>query len=659
MRKFSLAAPLALLLASGAVAQPARTPAPAAPVPVAVFARFPDMSEPDISADGKLIAAKFRVGDEKALGIIDLARPGSKPTFVAKDGDFMGYGQRRVLNWDWFDGENLIIRLAEYTDFEGEKFDVTRLINYNVRTGKRTLVGWEKSFLSADRILWRSREGRPRILLSRFRVGEGTRTADTGRLFQPEVIEVDLETGEQKVVQRRMAEIDGWAADGNGVVRMGFGGDPDKGKRTVLYRPDASRNFDTIINEKIEKYGTGSAVPQIFLANGATAIATSRRDGFTEVYELDLKTMALGKKLHSVKGYDVDGISSNFADDRLESVSWTDTRPRRKYFDGRLAEIQKMLDQTFGAGNARIVSTDQPRENIVVMNGAADQRGSYYLYQTASGDMSLISHANPALKDMTFNPVSTIRYKARDGQNIEAVLTLPRLKPAKALPLVVMPHGGPWARDYADFDRWAQPLAELGYAVIQPNYRGSSGYGKAWEAAADGNWGTAMQDDLLDAIGHLAGKGIADAGRVCIMGWSYGGYAASRAAQRDGKHYRCAISGAGVHDLPDMVAYDKNYLGQFGAKYIGAAGRLPEISPARHAGDFSVPILIVHGKEDKRVPASQSRGLVKALKAAGKKEGRDFVYLEQPKNTHHFPFEADEVQFLEAVRDFLAKHNPA
>ncbi len=318
-----------------------------------------------------------------------------------------------------------------------------------------------------------------------------------------------------------------------------------------------------------------------------------------------------------------------------------------------------MLDKTFGKGNARIASTDRSRENIVVASGASDQRGSYYLYQTVSGNLALLGHANPTLKDMRFNPVSTIRYAARDGKQIEAVLTLPRLKSAKALPLIVMPHGGPWARDAEDFDRWAQPLAEQGYAVIQPNFRGSAGYGKAWESAADGSWGTAMQDDLLDAITALGARGIADPKRVCIMGWSYGGYAASRAAQRDGEHYRCAISGAGVHDLPDMVTYDRGYLGEFGAKYIGAAGRLPEISPARHAKQFSIPILIVHGKVDQRVPVRQSRNLVKALKSAGKVEGRDFVYLEQPKNTHNFPFEADEVDFLQAVRDFLAKHNPA
>ena len=655
MGKFSGSAMVAaLLFSAAAIAQPARVPAPAKPIPVAVFAQFPAMSGADISADGKLIAAKFRNQGEKVLGILDLTRPGAKPVFVAKDGDFMGYGDRRVLSWNWFDSDNLLIRLAEYTDFDGQKLDVVRLINYNVRTKKRTLVGWTDSVLSASNILWSSRDGRPRILLSRLRAGAGTE-----RLFQPEVIEVDLETGQQQLVQRRSANVSSWVADGKGVVRMGFGGDAGKGKRTVMYRPDATRHFETIINEKMERYGSGSAVPEIFLGDGNTAITTSRRDGFTDVYELNLKTMALGKKLFTVKGYDVDDISANYDDDKLESISWTDTRPRRKFFDSRLTEIQAMLDDMFGAGNARIASTDRPRENIVVAVGAPDQRGSYYLYQTVSGKLALLGHANPALKEMSFNPVSTMRFKARDGKEIEAVLTLPRLKSAKALPLIVMPHGGPWARDYEDFDRWAQPLAELGYAVIQPNYRGSSGYGKAWESAADGNWGTAMQDDLLDSITALAAKGIADSKRVCIMGWSYGGYAASRAAQRDGKYYRCAISGAGVHDLPDMVAYDRNYLGEFGSKYIGSAGRLPEISPARHASQFSIPIMVVHGKVDQRVPVSQSRNLVKALRSAGKVEGRDFVYLEQPKNTHNFPFEADEVQFLEAVRDFLAKHNPA
>src|SRR6185436_2403763 len=134
--------------------------------------------------------------------------------------------------------------------------------------------------------------------------------------------------------------------------------------------------------------------------------------------------------------------------------------------------------------------------------------------------------------------------------------------------------------------------------------------------------------------------------RACIMGWSYGGYAASRAAQRDGSRWRCAISGAGVHDLPEMVAYDRNYLGRYGSQYLGsAASRLADISPGRHPEQYSAPILIVHGARDQRVPVSQSRNLVDRLRRAGKVEGRDFVYVEQPRNTHNLPLEADRLQF--------------
>ena len=237
--------------------------------------------------------------------------------------------------------------------------------------------------------------------------------------------------------------------------------------------------------------------------------------------------------------------------DALDGVMVTRDRTEYHWFNPRLRDIQQVLDETFGAGNARIVSADRPRQNIVVHVGAPNQAGGYYLYQTETGNMRLIGWMNTALRDMTLNPVRTIRYRASDGQTIAAVLTLPRLREHRNLPLIVLPHGGPWARDLEDWDIWAQPLAELGYAVVQPNFRGSSGYGQAWEAMSDGNWGMRMQDDLNDAVDHLAQEGIADRSRVCMMGWSYGGYAASRAAQRDGSRYRCAISGAGVHDLPD------------------------------------------------------------------------------------------------------------
>jgi dipeptidyl aminopeptidase/acylaminoacyl peptidase len=370
--------------------------------------------------------------------------------------------------------------------------------------------------------------------------------------------------------------------------------------------------------------------------------------------------MQLGRQVFGVEGYDIDDAIPNPDGDALEGVAFTRDHREYHWFDPRMREIQSALDETFGAGNATIGSSDRARNNLVVRVGAANQAGAYYVYNVQTGQFRNIGWVNTALRDMALNPVRTVRYRASDGQTIAAVLTLPRLREARNLPLIVLPHGGPWARDDESWDLWAQPLAEMGYAVIQPNYRGSSGYGQAWEAMSDGNWGMRMQDDLNDAVDYLAHEGIADAHRVCMFGWSYGGYAASRAAQRDGARYRCAISGAGVHDIPDMVAHDRNYLGRYGSQYIGsAAARLADVSPARHASEFSAPILIVHGARDQRVPVSQSRTLVERLRGAGKIEGRDFVYVEQPRNTHNLPLESDRLQLLVEAQRFLAAHNPS
>ena len=652
MKKLLFACAIALA-AAPLGAQLKSTPAPDKPLPIAVFGQLPSLENPDISTDGKSLAAKMRIKGEQYLAILDLERPDTPPQVIATDGEFDKRGDVRAVEWDWIDANNLLIWVSSRQEIESFKYDAVRVIGYNRLTRKVTPLGWNGAFMMAGDVLWMSREGTPRIRLARLAAGKGTE-----RLWNPEVVEVDVETGKQRHVLSRHATVQDWYADGAGAVRMGTTFDRDSGKLKVLYRPGGDGNFDTIISEKVGKYSSPT-VPQIFLPGGVKALAISRQSGFNELYEVDLKTMKLGKKVFGVPGYDVGSVTSNADDTALEGVTVIEDRPVRYWFNARMKEIQQVLDESFGRGMATMVSADQARETLVIRVGGPDQAGGYYLYSTTSGDLKRIGWVNNELKDMKLNPVRTIRYKAGDGLEISAVLTLPRLKPGKNLPLIVLPHGGPWARDYEKWDMWAQPLAEMGYAVVQPNFRGSEGFGKAFVEASDGNWGTRMQDDLNDAIAHLAREGIADPKRVCMFGWSYGGYAASRAAQRDGDKYRCAISGAGVHDLPDMVAYDKEYLGRYGAQFIGSAAvKLSDISPARNAKSFSIPILIVHGAKDDRVPVSQSRDLVKRLKAAGKVEGRDFIYLEQPRNTHHLPLEEDRIQLLQEIERFLARHNP-
>lgn len=634
--------------------RPVATPAANAPIPLSAFARLPQTENPRISANGSAIAAKVRHNGRQALAVIPLNIPDARPEVIYRDEDanFDGSRGRRVTGWDWIDDDNLLIWIGQQGNVDGQDTNETRVIAWNRQTKQITQLGWRDCFISCGNVIWRSRSGPPRILISRNASGHSLE-----RIGNQEVISVDVTTGRQERVVSPRRGVRGWFADGEGNVRLGFETDGQTGNIKALYRRPGEANFRTIINQRMERYRE-TPIPLVFLPNDR-AIVQSRHENFSAVYEMDLNSMEFVRRIFGVDGYDVASVDGNFDQTGLGRVTVFEEGLRHYHFEPRLREIQGILDESYGAGRARIVSADHERENLIVRVGGPSQAGGFYLYSTETGDVRRVGWINNELADREVNPVRTVRYQARDGKSIQAVVTLPRGREPRNLPLIVLPHGGPWARDYEDFDMWAQPLAEMGYAVIQPNFRGSSGYGYEWEAASDGNWGNSMQDDLLDAIAYMSAQGMADRSRVCIMGWSYGGYAASRAAQRDGEHYRCAISGAGVHDLPTMVAYDRNYLGRYGSQYLGsAASRLVDVSPARFASQYSIPILIVHGAQDQRVPVAQSRNLVARLRAAGKVEGRDFVYLEQPENTHNLPREADRVEFMEAVKRFLERHNP-
>jgi TonB family protein len=230
------------------------------------------------------------------------------------------------------------------------------------------------------------------------------------------------------------------------------------------------------------------------------------------------------------------------------------------------------------------------------------------------------------------------------------------------LPLIVMPHGGPFARDSFDFDPWVQFLASRGYAVLQPEYRGSTGYGRAFVEKGYGALGTAMQDDLDDGLADLVRQGIADPKRVCIMGASYGGYAALWGAIRNPETYRCAISLAGVTDLSAMVDWDTTFL--IPSRYVkswrqhveGEKNRdLGAVSPLKQASRLRVPVLIAHGTSDLNVPFSQGRDMAAALKGSAAP-----VYFAPFRGEGHgFDKYEDSLEFLRRVDAFLALHNRA
>jgi dipeptidyl aminopeptidase/acylaminoacyl peptidase len=260
--------------------------------------------------------------------------------------------------------------------------------------------------------------------------------------------------------------------------------------------------------------------------------------------------------------------------------------------------------------------------------------------------------------------VRMVVWNAADGLALHGVLTLPAGRPAKALPLVVLPHGGPASRDYPGFDWWAQAFASRGYAVFQPNFRGSAGYGVAFRNAGLGQWGRKMQTDISDGVASLAAQGIVDPKRACIVGGSYGGYAALAGVTLQKGLYRCAVSLAGVADPSAMLVYDSQRAGyrsstmRYWKAFMGVESSsdssLDAISPLVRADQADAPILLIHGEDDTVVSINQSEKMEAALKRAGKQV--EFVKMNN--EDHWLSREDTRIQMLKAAVAFVEKNNP-
>jgi dienelactone hydrolase len=634
MYRFAFVGALALVAGTSASSAP---PLPDA-VPIEVFAALPTIENPRLSPDGTKVAAKLAVQGEQVLIVQPLFGGGKLAAMTANRSD---------LNWwEWVNDNWLVVGIGDELNLYGEDFYARQIVGVSADMKTVNRIDPNRNGVQADDVIWYARDGSPRLLLSK---STGVETADE---WYPSVFDVDVSTGRAKMVVPGKTEVWDWKADANGTVRYGVIWRDGK-KRGVIYRGPEGGGFNWVMLGKREEKSIPE--PIIFRADG-TAIASDDGDGREGVYELALPSFTLGKKLYGDPRYDVDAIYKNEAGTDVAGYSVIDKRERIDWIDENLKDIQTGLNHTLGAGNARIVSFSRDRKKLLVEVGLPSQAGALYYWDTDGAAMQRIGWNSSALKDRKLSPVSTIEYKARDGVSVEAVLVLPRGRVHKDLPLIVMPHGGPAARDTEDYDWWAQFMAEQGYAVIKPNYRGSTGYGKAFYELGKGEWGEKMQDDLIDGIASLAKQGIVDTKRVCIVGASYGGYAAMRGAQRDSAHYRCAVSYAGISDLKAMLRYDRDTLGKGVVDYWkDRAGDFDAVSPRFHAATFSTPILIAHGVEDKRVPVKQSRMLVAELQKAGK----PFEYVEQKYGDHFFSRYDDRLEFLKALKAFLDKHNPA
>ncbi|MCW4461214.1 prolyl oligopeptidase family serine peptidase [Sphingomonas sp. BT-65] len=632
---------VASLALGGAAAPQTAAPAARAPLPTEAFAEVPQIDDPEISPDGKQIAGKVAIQGKQFFAVLT---PGS-----SGPPKLLNPGKADLNWWSWVNDEWLVVGIGQEVPVEGDNWYVTRALGYSVVTGKVVQLP-RNAAQRGDDVIWSARDGSARVMLA---YQTSIYTNNPG--FWPQVDEIDLATGKRRTVVPSRPGVASWYADGDGVVRMGIGVSEDGRSRRVHYRERHGATFRTI--DKARTREERLTVPALFLRDmGKALIVDDDEGGYSALYELDLKTLERGKQLFASKGYDIGGIVRDASGFGYLGVAVNENRPEIRWVDPEMIAMQAAVSGLVKGAQVRIVSTSRDRSRAIVQVGGADAPGGYYIFARADNTMEPLGLNNPTIRMRRMHPVRTIRYKARDGLEIAAVLTLPAGRKEK-LPLIVMPHGGPFARDSETWDWWTQFLADRGYAVIQPNYRGSSGYGTPFTEKGEGQWGLAMQDDLDDSVKALADLGIADPARVCMVGASYGGYAAIRAAQRDGKKYRCAASYAGVSDLNRMLKHHRNFLygGARGDWLRKQAPDLKNVSPLNFPGEFSIPLLLMHGDEDRVVPPVQSKVLAQKLKAAGK----DVTYIVQPEGDHHFSRTEDRLEFLKALEAFLAKHNPA
>jgi len=651
-RRALLGAGASLGLAFGARAEEAKAPAkPQTPCPtVELYARSPLVSNIALSPDGKRVAVINQTGDQNYLIYFDIAD--SKPKKLA-----LGAGKMRGLLWA--DNDHVVMINSETTslpELAASKAELYLATCLDLRTLKLT------NFFSGNDEFYNIVEGDVR----RIKVGGEYRvTASNFKRNSPfdrclYSFSADSSHGHEIMSGSQFAQDFLTTPDGQPVAYSEY--DEDRNTWFLYYNtgtPGHSR-YNVIYKKKEDgRYTSLEGLGQ----DGKSVVIRTYADGEVATYHEISADGALGPAL------DLDSKDKDHTP-LFHPTTWRlcgflhrDDQVVKDYSDPLMKKLNDAIPQVMGS-DARTYIVDfaeDPRKLIVYSQSATDA-GSYVFIDFSTGNMVEIAVDYPDLPEEWITAKTAIDYKAADGLNIHAYLTLPPFREAKNLPLIVLPHGGPQARDTLDYDWQAQVFASRGYAVLQPNYRGSEGYGDAFITAGVGEWGKKMQTDLSDGVRYLAQKGMVDPKRVAIFGASYGGYAAMAGATLDPGVYRCSVAIAGISDLKSFVSFKEDNSGRVDSSTVrywktefGDPKTWDDASPAKQAAKAYCPIMLIHGTDDTVVPIDQSRRMEKALKAAGKVV--EFITYKGQDHWETIP--SARITMMQAGLDFIMKHNPA
>jgi dipeptidyl aminopeptidase/acylaminoacyl peptidase len=614
-------------------------------ISAADFGALPFMVGPKMSPDAKHVVTTAHLKGKKLLVILDLG-PKTGPSH-----SFTMPGKWELGWYRWAGNERVLVSIGHADVLFGDDVYVTRLVMYDLKTDQAAFIGKKNEGVEGDNVIHIDRDGHWLLLNVQKTIYD-----------YPSVYRVDLDTMDMKKVVSEHPHVWNWFADSSGTVRAGVG---VEGRRWwLLYRKEADAKFEKVMRRTVKSTDDDEGVIERFIPlNGSDQgyAVTNARTGRYGLYRYDFASDSLGEPVFEHPQVDIDDFRMSDQNE-ITAVYYTDDRSRIEWLVPRMKELQGKIDRALPERINRVISMSSDGEKMLIWSGSAADPGTYYYYDSATAKMSMLARPYGNMTDKQLADMASVSYAARDGLQIPAYLTQPPGVEAKQLPLIVMPHGGPFVRDEWGYDTWVQFLANRGYVVLQPNFRGSTGYGRDFVAKGEGQVGRTMQDDLDDGVKWLVEQGKVDPKRVCIMGGSYGGYAALWAAARNPEIYRCAISFAGVSDLAAMIKYDRR---MFSATRYYTAWRervqgdktfdLNTVSPLYAVDRINIPLLIAHGTDDENVPLVQSRKLHEALLKANKPHS----YIVYEGEGHGFDNPANATAFLEQVDQFLRTNNPA
>lgn len=631
--------------------------------PLSAYGALPSLELLQLSPSGKLLAFVTVSGEERMLVLLDMA--------TKNQVGGVGVGSAKVRNLDWI-GETKILITTTKTESvpqiglshvelpTGQIYDPAKNklipILSNVRGDVLNTRGGLFQGMFSDAHVVDLPDG-PAVFVRAFNFDTPERL---------DLYRIDLDSGRARLAEVMGDDVEDFVLDpsGQSVARgeydsvfkvwslqlRGDGGFRETWKTSAPIETPTllglGLNGDSVIvsADRADMAQPGPKGPKLFDVNLATRVWRPVR------FDFEPDVILFHPATYRLIGATHDGDNGRvyaFADSAARSL-WTNIQAA---FAGRAPEI---------------VSQSDDLRKAVVFTERGQDSGSYFVVDLDAGKLSSAGGAYADITPDRVAPVRSIRYAAADGLEIPGYLTMPPgKKDARGLPLVVLPHGGPESHDGRWFDWWSQALASRGYAVLQPNFQGSTGYDVAFTEAGYGEWGRKMQTDLSDGVRYLAEQGVIDPKRVCIVGASYGGYAALAGITLDRGVYRCAVSVAGVSDLRVMVEdhassgvrrenRSTRYWNRFmGADRVGDTS-LDERSPARLAAQVDAPVLLIHGRDDTVVPIDQSRRMVDALKKAGK----PVEFIELNGEDHWLSRSDTRLRMLTETVRFPQAHNP-